>query len=671
MATNTQVPASEPFALSLPQREEAFTVTSFTGHEAVGELYRVLVHVMVDEGDDALSTALLGQPASLLLQNDGTTVRAIHGLVARVQSHGVMLGGRRAYSLTIVPSFWKLKRRRTRRIFQAMTTLDIANQVLGEWNVPSRLAVQRELTRRAYTVQYDETDFAFRIRLFAEDGLLYFFEHLVLPPDGTGETLVLADAPGDFSPIEGDATLHFHRDPGSQIREDMVTWFAKQTSVRSSHAMVRGYDFQRPDVPLGDDAASADATDGIDVIYEHEGSYEEDLGARPAQARLDQEHAKAQRVFGASFCRRLVPGTTFDLIEHEDTNLDRDFVVTQIEHEGYAPGTAPPGRVVYQNRFRCAPADVSIRPAHRPLKPNQVAESAVVVGPADQEIYTDEFGRVKVQFPWDLEGQNDERSSCWLRVVQAWAGAGWGAQFIPRVGIVIIVTLASTQSTRRRSWAHSILRPPGFTTPSPRLGRGRLRTAFSLSRPRSGNVPSLLATNGDASSGFFAVRFGFFFLARGNVAVAPALAAARGTTAARSGERGPKRAVARSGLRYGARCQGVAGSERLQRPYSRGFAPCPTPARFRRPTCASFLPCGPSAGASWAPRWMRTRWSRIPSFACGSPDPTPPPTPTRAPCWRGSTARARAWRLTCSAGTAATPRSTMKTRKATPRSGRS
>ena len=450
MAMNTQMSASEPFALSLPQREEAFTVTSFTGHEAVGELYSILVHAVTDEGDETLSTALLQQPASLLFQSDGTTVRTIHGIVARVQSHGVMLGGRRAYSLTIVPSFWKLKRRRTRRVFQAMTTLEIATQVLGEWNVANRLVIQRELLTRAYTVQYDETDFAFLVRLFAEDGLLYFFEHLILPPDGQGETLVLSDTPGDFSPIDGDGTLHFQRDPGSQIREDMVTWFTNQTSVRSTHAVVRGYDFQRPDAPLGDDAASEDAVDGLDVMYEHEGSYETDLDARPAQMRLDHERAKAQRVFGATFCRRLVPGATFTLIEHEDTNLNRDFVVTQIEHEGYAPGTAPAGRSVYQNRFRCAPSDTTLRPAHGPRKPNQVAESAVVVGPENQEIYTDEFGRVKVQFPWDLEGTNDDRSSCWLRVVQAWAGAGWGAQFIPRVGIVIIVTLASTQSTRRR-----------------------------------------------------------------------------------------------------------------------------------------------------------------------------------------------------------------------------
>jgi type VI secretion system secreted protein VgrG len=432
---------SEALQITLPQREEAFTVTSFTGYEVAGELYRLVVHVTTEEGDETLANALLQTPASFFLVADGAPVRAIHGIVARVQSHGVMLGGRRAHSLTIVPSFWRLRRRRTRRIFQAMTTLDIATQVLGEWNVANRLVIQRELLTRAYTVQYDETDFAFLARLFAEEGLLYYFEHPLAPSDGQGETLVVADLPRDFSPMEGDTTLHFQRDPGSQIHEDMVTWFASQTRVRSTQAMVRGFDFQRPNTPLGDDAAAPEGVGSLDVIYEHEGSYEEDLEARPAQVRLDQERTQAQHIDGLSFCRRLVPGTTFSLVEHEDASLNRDFVVTRIDHEGYAPGTAPAGRALYQNRFRCAPADVPLRPAYKPRKPHQVAESAIVVGPENQEIHTDEFGRVKVQFPWDLEGKGDDRSSCWIRVVQAWAGAGWGAQFIPRVGAVMLVTM--------------------------------------------------------------------------------------------------------------------------------------------------------------------------------------------------------------------------------------
>jgi hypothetical protein len=129
---------------------------------------------------------------------------------------------------------------------------------------------------------------------------------------------------------------------------------------------------------------------------------------------------------------------------------------------------------------------VRFRPQRPERRLQQAAETAVVVGPEGQDIYTDEYGRIKVQFHWDREGKRNERSSCWIRVSQAWAGPTFGFQFIPRVGIVIIVTLASTQSTRRRSWAHSILRSPGFTTPSPRLVRGRIRTALSLSPPRRG-----------------------------------------------------------------------------------------------------------------------------------------------------------------------------------------
>jgi hypothetical protein len=118
---------------------------------------------------------------------------------------------------------------------------------------------------------------------------------------------------------------------------------------------------------------------------------------------------------------------------------------------------------------------VRFRPQRPERRLQQAAETAVVVGPEGQDIYTDEYGRIKVQFHWDREGKRNERSSCWIRVSQAWAGPTFGFQFIPRVGIVIIVTLASTQSTRRRSWAHSIREPRGFTTPSPRLVRGSAR----------------------------------------------------------------------------------------------------------------------------------------------------------------------------------------------------
>jgi type VI secretion system secreted protein VgrG len=489
--------SAEVFQIALRDRREAFTVTSFSGHEAAGELYRIIVHVTTEGSDEALATALLQAQATLLFLVDGAAVRALHGLVARVQSHGVMLGGRRALSLTIVPSLWKLKRRRTRRIFQAMTTLEIAAQLLGEWSVPSRLVVQRELPQRAYTVQYDETDLAFLTRLLAEEGLLYYFEHSLTPLDGQGETLVLADVPRDFSPIDGDATLHFQRDPGSQIHEDMVTWFVSQARARSTRALVRGYDFQRPDTPLGDEATTPESAGALDVIYEHEGSYEEDLPARPAQVRLDQQRVKARRIDGASFCRRLVPGYTFALVEHEDASLDRDFVVTRIDHEGYAPGTAPPGRAVYQNRFRCAPSDVALRPAHRPRKPHQVAESAVVVGPENQEIHTDESGRVKVQFPWDLEGKNDDRSSCWLRVAQAWAGAGWGMQFIPRVGMEVIVTFLGGDLDRPvvTGCVYNATHPPPFKLPDEK-SRSGLRTSST-----PGDVGSNELSFNDAAGG--------------------------------------------------------------------------------------------------------------------------------------------------------------------------
>ncbi len=137
---------------------------------------------------------------------------------------------------------------------------------------------------------------------------------------------------------------------------------------------------------------------------------------------------------GTSGCRRVVPGTRFVLGDHDIGRLDREYVVTEVKHQGCAPGLVKAGVAVYENTFKCAPSTVVARPRRPARSVQQVTETAVVVGPQGQEIHTDEHGRVKVQFHRDREGKHNENSSCWIRVAQTWAGSGWGFQFIPRVG---------------------------------------------------------------------------------------------------------------------------------------------------------------------------------------------------------------------------------------------
>ena len=190
----------------------------------------------------------------------------------------------------------------------------------------------------------------------------------------------------------------------------------------------------------------ADATQREVYRYQMDHLFGTDAADTRARVELEQHRRKASVAEGASWCRRITAGYRFSLSEHSDSSLNRAYVVTKVNHRGVTlelltmlgrtgDAAAPP----YENTFVCAPANVTMRPK-RPLpRAVQVADTAVVVGPADEAIYTDSLGRVKVQFHWDREGKHNEKSSCWLRVLHAWSGPGWGTQFVPRVGMEVLV----------------------------------------------------------------------------------------------------------------------------------------------------------------------------------------------------------------------------------------
>ncbi|MFO0548940.1 MAG: type VI secretion system tip protein TssI/VgrG [Polyangiaceae bacterium] len=288
-------------------------------------------------------------------------------------------------------------------------------------------------------------------------------------------------APGlPFRPEAGLAT-----DGRAHVRE-----LALERTLRPQTVELRDYDFERPLLPLvaasrsrlpgrgspheaqtGSEVASALPVPFPLELYEHEGDY-----ARPhvdttrARLILEQARATARVGRGVSTAIGLAAGTRFKLEEHPNPVLNREYAITRIHHRGHVPEWARAhgsSEAIFENRFDCVPAEIAARPARPQPKVVSVLETAVVVGPADHEIHTDRHGRVKVQFHWDRQGGRDEHSSAWLRVMAPWAGAGWGHQFLPRIGMEVTVAFLGGDPDKPvvTGALYNEVNPPTFALP--------------------------------------------------------------------------------------------------------------------------------------------------------------------------------------------------------------
>ena len=246
---------------------------------------------------------------------------------------------------------------------------------------------------------------------------------------------------------------------------------------------MKNFDFRRPDTGLSSvDAASPRLRfdEGVLEVYEYDFAAEDDAAVTGAAARrLEQLRVRKLVSFGRSRCRRLVPGRRFSLDGHPDDALNGEHVVVKLTHEGRQPeatfglaGGAPVE--VYKNSFECLPAEVPARPPRRARRMQQVLETATVVGPAGEEIHTDEHGRIKVAFHWDRRGPQGDHSSCWIRCMQTWAGASWGFQFVPRVGMEVLVTFMGGDVDQPMviGCAYNGTHPPPFPLPASKTKSG-------------------------------------------------------------------------------------------------------------------------------------------------------------------------------------------------------
>ncbi len=386
---------------------------------------------------------VLAQPMSISLRVKNEGERFFHGIVTRFSQVGVH-GRTAVYRATLRPWLWFLTRTADCRIFQEKTAPDIIKEVFRDHGFTDfREELSGTYRTWEYCVQYRETDFNFVSRLMEQEGIYYFFEH-----EQEKHTLVLADSPSAHAAYPDYGKIPFHLPGTPEVRErEHVHDVALTLEVQPGAYALTDFDFK---VPKKDLAVTVERPMSHNLskyeIYDYPGEYVEgEEGKTYVQARLDELQSQYHQVQGAANARGIATGHTFELEGHptrDDLNAEYLFVAAthDLVAEEYESGRGGGGEAVYACQFTAIPTTQSYRSPRITPKPMiQGPQTAMVVGKAGEEIWTDEHGRVKCQFHWDRYGKSDENSSCWIRVAQLWAGKSWGGIHVPRIGQEVVV----------------------------------------------------------------------------------------------------------------------------------------------------------------------------------------------------------------------------------------
>jgi type VI secretion system secreted protein VgrG len=336
----------------------------------------------------------------------------------------------------VVPWLWFLTLSQDCRIFQHKNVLDIVAEVFGEYPTSDyEVRCIESYAAREYCVQYRESDFDFVSRLLEEEGIYYFFEH-----SKVGHKLVLVDDQGLIKPCPVQSSFRVTRTEHAFLDEDVVTDLRREHVVNTERVTLRDYNFLQPSNNL---QASNGSRPELEV-YDYPGLYDSlSGGERHANLLLQERTADYEVVRGSGTCRTLAPGHTLTLKDYYLKPSNQEYMVVALSHGGSGGGYRSHGtQPSFHAEFVWIPSKIPYRPPRITPRPIvRGSQTAVVVGPSGEEIYTDGdgHGRVKVHFHWDRLGKKDQNSSCWLRVSHPWAGKSWGAVALPRIGHEVIV----------------------------------------------------------------------------------------------------------------------------------------------------------------------------------------------------------------------------------------
>lgn len=439
--------AARAIRINTPLPDNTLALLTMSGSEQLSDLFNYTLECVSENANIDLYD-ILGMNISVVLDTENNGERHIHGLVNQA-AHVGSKGEYALYRLSVTAWPWMLTQTTDCRIFAQLSVPNIISSVFsdnGFTDYDIRLTDTYE--QRNFCVQYQESDFDFISRLMEHEGIYYFFEHF-----DNRHVMVICDNAGAHS-----IATHYAKIPHlpqstnrKKIGDHLINWQFEK-SVRSGEYVTKDFSFDNPQRDLlVNSSTSVSGSYESKEVYEFPGGYTADnsgemtrsYGTHLAKARIEALTAQHEMAKASGNVRGLNAGNIFTLTQCERKDQNREYLVVcaslTLQLESYYSGNDG-GAVELKSSFHCMPSDIPFRAERKTVKPEiRGPQTAIVVGPAGEEIYTDEHGRVKLQFHWDRYGTSDEHSSCWIRVSQAWAGEAWGSIHIPRIGQEVIV----------------------------------------------------------------------------------------------------------------------------------------------------------------------------------------------------------------------------------------
>lgn len=410
------------------------------GSEGLSQLFDFDVELVADNYNLDLKS-LLGKPLTLEVQTLSGS-RFLNGHVVRCEMIGRENSASRyyIYKATVKPWLWYLTQTSDNKIFQQKSVPDVIKEVLGEYGFPFEMKLTASYRNWEYCVQYQETDFAFVSRLMEHEGIYYYFKH-----ENGQHTLVMTDDVSSHQPMSGYDTIPYYGpDRLGKPQEEYISMWEIAAQITPDGYATVDYDFTKPGASLDAVARRSGGSESGNLeMFEWQGGFQEaDHGQQYSRIRLEELQSVQEQNRGISNARGVAPGYVFNLKNHPRSAENKEYLVVSVNYRmsvaGYSSGTA--SEEFYEASFVALPSSIQYRAPRVTSIPRTFGpQTARVVGPAGEEIWTDKYGRIKVQFHWDRYGKKNENSSCWVRVSSPWAGGGFGGLQLPRINDEVVV----------------------------------------------------------------------------------------------------------------------------------------------------------------------------------------------------------------------------------------